>query len=278
MIAKILNGNKIADKIKKQLKQKIYKLNHKPGLAVILIGKDNASKIYTNNLEKLSQEIGFNFFKFLYYKNFSEDEILKRIKILNKDSQTNGIILQLPLPKNYKTDKIIKSIILEKDVEGLSQLNFKKIYNNEQAIIPPTIVAIFELIKKTDRKIKNKIVVIFGKNENFTKLLKFLLEKKDCIVKIVNLKTNNWQEEVHRADILISLIGKSKIIKSKMIKNNAIIIDVGINKMNNKIIGDVDFAKAKKIASWITPVPGGVGPITVIAALRNTYELYKKRN
>lgn len=247
----------------------IEKQKNKPGLAAILVGDDPASFVYVNLKEKACREIGINFHKYLCnqqcYNDISEKELIELIKFLNNDKQVNGIIVQLPLPKKFDTQKIINTISPQKDVDGFHPKNKK--------IIPPTIASIIKLLESTKQKLENKKTLIIGKSNIFTDgLKKYLLEKLN-ITNIDNQKSIPKNSKDY--DIIIMALGSAKSLKKTMVKENAIVIDVGTNKIKDKIIGDVD-SKVAEVAGFISPVPGGVGPLTVACLLENTFILSQK--
>lgn len=267
--ATILNGAALADKIKLKLKNDIADSPKKPGLAAILVGDDAASALYVKLKEKASIEVGINFHKYLCdhecYPNISEAELIKLIKFLNKDKDTDGIIVQLPLPEKFDAKKIITLIDPKKDVDGFHPKNKNK------EIIPPTIAAILELLKATDQNLAEKNALIIGQSDIFIgRLEKYL--KKIGIKKIKN--SREIPADSKNYDIVIIALGKPKILKKFMVKDDAIVIDVGISRVKGKTVGDVDPSVAEA-AGFISPVPGGVGPLTVAYLLKNTYSASK---
>ncbi|MEK7167365.1 MAG: tetrahydrofolate dehydrogenase/cyclohydrolase catalytic domain-containing protein [Patescibacteria group bacterium] len=280
---KILIGNKIAEKIKKELKQTIAKSKIKPGIAIILVGQNRASKIYVKIKKRACEEIGIHFelysFKQIKKQKISnlEKQIINLIKKLNERQNIHGILVQLPLPQKFNVNKIIKTINPKKDVDGFHPQNIKKILSNQKAIIPPVFKAIIkflEIIPLSILKQKKNKVLIIGKNKIFIEPLKYLLEKLGFNANVY-FYTKNKEQELKKiskqADILIVALGKPKFITAQMIKKDSIIIDVGYNFIKNKSIGDVDFKNVSKKAKFITPVPGGIGPLTVAFLLQNCY-------
>ncbi|HNW09385.1 MAG TPA: tetrahydrofolate dehydrogenase/cyclohydrolase catalytic domain-containing protein [bacterium] len=267
--AKILDGKILAEKIKLDLAKKISRQKNRPGLAAILVGDNPASELYLQLKEKSCQQIGIVFHKYLCnkkcYDNISEQELIKLIKFLNQDKNINGIIVQLPLPDKYQTDKIINAINPAKDVDGFVAKNPK--------LIPPTIGAIIELLKATGQNLKNKKTIIIGNSDVFlTDLKKHLKTNLD----IKSAKTTKKiPTDCYKYDLIIIALGRANALKKKNVKDGAIVIDVGINRVAGKTVGDVDAAVAE-IAGWLSPVPGGVGPLTVACLLKNTYLLSKK--
>lgn len=253
----ILNGKIIAQKIKDQLKAKIAKSKIKPSLAVILVGKNESSKIYISQKEKMARELKVNFKKYILPDKIKEEKIIRLIEKLNGDKNINGILVQLPLPKHLDTNKIIQTINFQKDVDG---------FNNPK-IISPTIAGILELLKATKLNLKNKKACLLTKSDIFTKSLESLLKNKG--VKIVN--------QTKKADILIVALGKPKFVKSEMLKKGVSIIDVGYSRIDGKPVGDVDFKNVAPKTKFISPVPGGVGPLTVIFLFKNLFQLFLKQ-
>ncbi len=267
--AKILNGRELADNIKQELAKNISQSILKPGLAVILVGDDSASHQYIELKEKSANEIGINFHKYLCnskcYPEIDEYELLEMIEFLNNDSSVNGIIVQLPLPEDFDQNKIIKAIKPQKDVDGF----------NGGAIIPPTISAVIELLKFTTENLTDKKTLIIGKSDIFTLGLEKFLKQQFNIkhLKIANTIPNDSANY----DIIIVALGQAHCLKKQHVKNGAIIIDIGINKLDNKTVGDVD-PGVSEVAGFLSPVPGGVGPLTVACLLRNTWDLTQQQN
>lgn len=261
---KLLLGKSIAEKIYQKIKKEVNKLKIKPGLAVIMVGKNEASSIYVKLKEQSAKKLGFYFKKFLFPAKISEKKIIKLIENLNKNKKIHGIIVQLPLPKHLKTEKIIKTILPEKDVDG---------FLPKTKFISPAHQAILKLLSFYKIKIKNKKVRILANSLIFSQPLQKILKKLKGKVKIL-LKPN--LKEIKKSDVLIVALGQPKFLKSKMIKKGVVIIDVGYTRVKNKAVGDVDFKNCYQKASSISPVPGGVGPLTVIYLMKNTLLAAKK--
>jgi methylenetetrahydrofolate dehydrogenase (NADP+)/methenyltetrahydrofolate cyclohydrolase len=286
-MAKIINGDKISKDIISKLKEEIAVLKEKykktPGLAVILIGNNPASEVYVNIKRKRCEEIGINFSIYKFQENIEEKKIIKVIKKLNKKKDINGIIVQLPLPKGFNEREILNAIDINKDVDGLTTENLGKLFIGNPNYIPCTPQGIIYLLKYEKINLEGKKAVIIGRSNIVGKPLAFLLLQENCTVTICHSKTKNLFEETKQADILVTAIGKPNFVKGKFIKNKAVVIDVGINRIPDeksksgyKLVGDVDFKTASKKASFITPVPGGVGPMTVAMLLKNTVESFKR--
>ena len=277
----IIDGKKISEKLIGEIKTEIIHLKKKEktlGLAVILVGEYAPSLIYVKNKEKKAKEAGINSKIIRYPSEVSEKIILNKIDELNKDDKITGILVQLPLPKHIDKEKIINSILPTKDVDGFHPMNVGKLSSGSESIAPCTPLGCLILIKSVEKNLSGKHAVILGRSNLNGKPMAQLLLKENCTVTILHSKTKNLKDECKRADILVAAVGVSQIVKGDWVKKDAIIIDVGINKVDGKIVGDVDFDSSKKIAKAITPVPGGVGPMTIACLLKNTVECYKKHN
>ena len=278
----IIDGKKTAEKLREDLKKKIIDLkstfNSVPGLTVILVGDDPASKIYVKNKEKFSKEVGMNSEVLRYPKNVEESVILDKIIELNKDKKISGILVQLPLPKHISQKKVIETILPTKDVDGFHPVNVGNLSSGYDSSIPCTPLGCFLLLKKVEKNLSGKHAVIIGRSNLNGKPMAQLLLKENCTVTITHSKTKDLKEECLKADIIVAAAGKPKLVKGDWIKKNAIVIDVGINKTESGIVGDVDFDEVSKVARAITPVPGGVGPMTIACLLNNTVECFKRAN
>lgn len=269
MAAQIIDGKKLADEIKANLKQEISKLNEKPGLAAILVGNDPASELYVSSKHKACEEVGIYSEVHKIPASTNEKELIDLIKKLNSDKKIHGILLQLPLPKQFDEQKIIDTICPKKDVDGLTTWNMGRLFIGLDAFIPATPKGVIKLIESTGINFEGKTAVVIGRSNLVGKPVSFLLQQKNCTVTMCHSKTANLSEETKRADILVVAVGKPNLITADMVKKGAVIIDVGINRIEKKIMGDVDFENVKEIAAHITPVPGGVGPVTVACLLEN---------
>jgi len=275
----IIDGKKEAEILREEIKKEIISIKNKtnkiPGLAVILIGDFAPSQIYVKNKEKISKEVGINSNVIKYSKDVSEEEILKKIKELNNDKNVSGILVQLPLPDQISKKKIINLIDPLKDVDGFSPVNVGNLASGYNAIVPCTPLGCLLLIKKVEKNLSGKHAVIIGRSNLNGKPIAQLLLKENCTVTITHSKTRNLKEECLKADILIAAVGVANLVKKDWVKNGSIIIDVGINKQGDKIVGDVSFEEVKDKVKAITPVPGGVGPMTIACLLKNTLECFK---
>ncbi len=269
MPAKIIDGKKIAERILNEIKSKIKNLKQKPGLALVLVGDNPASEIYVNFKEKTCKEVGFYCERFNLDKNVSELDLLNLVNDLNQKSNVHGVLVQLPLPKQIDEHLIVNSILPHKDVDGFTPVNLGNLVSGKTIIAPATARAVLYLIESVT-SIEGKNAVVVGRSNIVGKPTAMLLVEKNATVTICHSKTKNLAEHTKKADIIVVAVGKPKLITKDMVKEGAVVIDVGINRVNDKIIGDVDFEKVKEVASFITPVPGGVGPMTIAMLLDNT--------
>ena len=272
----IIDGKKKAAILREEIKKEIAliksKTNKVPGLTVILVGEFAPSQIYVRNKEKNSKEVGINSNVIKYSKDVTEEEVLKKIKELNNDDDVSGILVQLPLPAQINKEKIINAIDPLKDVDGFNPINVGNLASGYKAIVPCTPLGCLMLIKNIEKNLTGKHAVIIGRSNLNGKPMAQLLLKENCTVTISHSKTKNLKEKCSEADILIAAVGVANLVKKDWIKDGSIIIDVGINKVGNKIVGDVSFDEVKDKAKAITPVPGGVGPMTIACLLKNTVD------
>ena len=277
----IIDGKKQAEIIRNEIKKEISDLKKKsgktPSLAVILIGDFAPSLIYVKNKEKSAREVGINSKIIRYPKNIGEKDILKKIEELNKNDEISGILVQLPLPSQISKEKIVNAINPSKDVDGFNPINVGNLSSGYDSIVPCTPLGCLLLIKKIESNLAGKHAVIIGRSNLNGKPMAQLLLKENCTVTIVHSKTNDLQNECLKADILVAAVGVPNLIKKDWVKKNAIVIDVGINKVGEKIVGDVNFDELKDNVKAITPVPGGVGPMTIACLLKNTLTCFKAR-
>ena len=277
----IIDGKKesavLREEIKKEISAIKEKTNKVPGLSVILIGDFTPSQIYVKNKEKNSKEVGINSEVIRYPKEVTEQEVLEKIDELNNAQHVSGILVQLPLPKQINTEKIINTITPSKDVDGFHPINVGNLASGYKAVVPCTPLGCLLLIKKVEKDLLGKHAVILGRSNLNGKPMAQLLLKENCTVTIVHSKTKNLKEECQKADILVAAVGVANLVKGDWVKKDSIIIDVGINKVGDKIVGDVNFDEVKDKVKAITPVPGGVGPMTIACLLKNTLECFKGR-
>ena len=278
----IIDGKRIAAKLREDLKKKIIELkstfNSVPGLTVILIGEDPASKIYVKNKERFAKEVGINSELIRYPENIEEKVVLDKIKELNQNKKVSGILVQLPLPKHIDKKKVIETILPNKDVDGFHPVNVGNLSSGYESNVPCTPLGCYLLLKQVENNLSGKHAIIIGRSNLNGKPMAQLLLKENCTVTIAHSKTKDLKAECIKADIIVAAVGKPKLVKADWVKKNAIIIDVGINKTDTGIVGDVDFEEVSKVARAITPVPGGVGPMTIACLLSNTLECFKRAN
>ena len=276
----IIDGKKAAAELREELKKKIEKLkstyNIVPGLTVILVGEDPASKIYVKNKQKFAKEVGMNSDVIKYSADLEEKVLLDKIKELNKNPKISGILVQLPLPKHIDKRKVIETIDHGKDVDGFHPINVGNLSSGYDSNVPCTPLGCSLLLKKIEKNLSGKHAVVIGRSNLNGKPMTQLLLKENCTVTITHSKTKNLKAECLKADIIIAAVGIPKLVKGDWVKKGAIVIDVGINKTDSGIVGDVDFDQVSKVAKAITPVPGGVGPMTIACLLNNTIECFKK--
>ena len=284
IINKIIDGKMYAEKLLKEIhplsKEFLHNFNRKPCLTVILVGDNPASKIYVKNKILVAKKIDIETKEILLSSDITEDELIKHISILNKDQNVDGILVQLPLPKHISEKKIINLISPLKDVDGFHPKNFGKLFMGDPKFIPCTPLGCLYMLKHEIEDLKGKNAVIIGRSNIVGKPMASLLLSSDCSVTITHSKSKNIEEYTRKADILIVAVGIPEMIDEKFIKPGAIVIDVGINRLvstnndnsSNKgvLVGDVKFEKVLKIAKKITPVPGGVGPMTIACLMHNT--------
>ena len=274
---KKIDGKKLRDEIVEELKKEVKHYMIKPCLAVIQIGDDPASNTYIKSKEKACNEIGMYFKHIKFTEETKEIEVINKILELNNDEYVHGILLQLPIPEKFNPDKLINYIARNKDVDGLTDINLGKLYNNKPCLISCTPQGIMKLLENYNVDLEGKNVTIVGRSNLVGKPLIGLMLNKNATVTICHSKTENLSKHTKNADILVVAVGKKHFIKESMVKEGAVVIDVGINKEDNKLYGDVDFEKVKEKASLITPVPGGVGPMTVAMLMKNVVAAYQKQ-
>ena len=281
-MAEIINGKELAKNIRLELKNEVSKLKEKgiiPKLAVVMVGDDKASKVYVKNKSKACEEIGIEYEEFLLDENISMEELLNLIEKLNNRKDINGILLQSPIPKNLNIDEAFNKIDYKKDVDGFNPVNVGKLVIGQDSFISCTPYGVIKMLENYNIPIEGKNVVIIGRSNIVGKPLMQCLLKKNATVTICHSKTKNISEITKKADILVAALGKAKFVTKEMVKEGAVVIDVGINRdESGKLVGDVDFEEVEKIASFITPVPGGVGPMTIAMLMSNVVKACKEQN
>jgi methylenetetrahydrofolate dehydrogenase (NADP+)/methenyltetrahydrofolate cyclohydrolase len=277
---KLIDGKAIGQEIREEIKQRVDALKEKgmqPGLAVILVGDNQASRTYVRNKEKSSIEAGMKSVLIELPETVSEEDLLAQVAELNKDDSIHGILVQLPLPKHIDEDLVIQAIDPDKDVDGFHPINVGKMIIGQRAYLSCTPYGIIKLLERTGTEIRGKHAVIVGRSNIVGKPMGQLLLQRDATVTYCHSKTENLVEFTKQADILIVAIGRAKFITAEHVKDGAVVIDVGMNRdENGKLCGDVEFETAKEKASAITPVPGGVGPMTITMLLKNTLQSAEK--
>lgn len=287
----ILNGNQVAKIIKEQISENVKKLNEKgyrnPHLTAILVGNDGASKTYVNSKEADCKQVGFNSSVFRFEQDITEDFLIEKIKEINQNPEIDGLIVQLPLPKHISELKVTQTINPEKDVDGFHSMNLGKLMKGEDTFIPATPFGILMMLEIYNINTSGKHCVVVGRSNIVGRPMSILMSQNskfgNCTVTICHSRTQNLEKYLKEADIIIAALGKPEFVKANMVKEGAIVIDVGITRVednNNEkgyvLKGDVDFENVKNVVSAITPVPGGVGPLTRIGLLKNTYKSYLK--
>ena len=277
MNAQILNGKEIAAELRTCVAKAVTYLNKQsvyPGLATILVGRDSASSVYVANKSRLAKELGIKSFQYNLEENITEKELIKLIHELNDNHEVDGILVQLPLPKHINADIILDTIKPNKDVDGFHTINAGNLYLNRKAVIPCTPLGCLIMLRSLKVSLHGLRAVIIGRSNIVGKPMSQLLLKENCTVTVVHSYTKNIKEIVKESDIVVAALGIANYVKESWIKPGSIVIDVGINRIKengkNKLVGDVEFDKIKNIASAITPVPGGVGPMTIACLLMNT--------
>jgi methylenetetrahydrofolate dehydrogenase (NADP+)/methenyltetrahydrofolate cyclohydrolase len=274
-LAKLLEGKIVADRIKEQLKASLQSLKQVPVLASILVGDNPSAVAYVESQSKIAASLGITYKLHQLAKNISEEELIDFVCKLNTDVSVNGIIVQIPLPQGINYMKICEMILPNKDVEGMHPTNIGKVLFGRARIVACTANSVMELLNSTGINLYGKEVVVVGHSEIVGKPLAMLLLEKFATVTICHIATSEagkLQEHVQRAEVLIVAVGQAGLVKGEWIKKGAVVIDVGINRLGDKIVGDVEFQIAEKRAAYITPVPGGVGPLTVAILMRNLVE------
>jgi methylenetetrahydrofolate dehydrogenase (NADP+) / methenyltetrahydrofolate cyclohydrolase len=280
---KIIDGKKIADRIKDEIVAEILARNggnlhadQRPNLAIILVGDRPDSELYVSLKEKEAKKVGVDTSLYKFSADASEQELEETINFLNSDENVDGILLQLPLPEKFNTDKIVSLIAPEKDIERFHPENLKKL--GEDGVLPPLCQVVLEVAEEANFDLAGKSACVIANSDVLGDSLAKILEKEGALAKVVSSEDDDWQEAAVKADILISAVGQPRLIKADCVKKDALLIDIGITKEGKKVFGDADAESVKNKAGFLTPVPGGVGPITIAAALANTVEIWKRKN
>lgn len=280
-MSNIINGKLVASSVKQTVKQEVaelYKRHIKPCLAVILVGENPASLVYVNNKQKTCNELGIESKSIIIPEDFGQENLLEVIRDLNEDPTVNGILCQLPLPAGYDEQAIIEAINPVKDVDAFHPINVGRIVTGDYTFLPCTPAGVMEMLQYYDIDISGKECVVVGRSNIVGKPMSMLLLHKNGTVTTAHSRTKDLVEVCRRADILVVAVGKPKFITADMVKEGAVVIDVGINRVEGKLCGDVDFENVSRKTSWITPVPGGVGPMTIAMLMKNTITATKLQN
>ncbi|WP_178022778.1 bifunctional methylenetetrahydrofolate dehydrogenase/methenyltetrahydrofolate cyclohydrolase FolD [uncultured Paenibacillus sp.] len=274
MTAPIINGKQISEEIRKDLREEVERLAKQgftPGLAVVLVGEDPASQVYVRNKEKACHELGYYSEVHRLSAETSQDELLALVDKLNRQTNIHGILVQLPLPKQIDEKAVIDAISAEKDVDGFHPVNVGNLMIGDDSLLPCTPAGVIELIKRTGVDISGKHAVVIGRSNIVGKPVSLLLQRENATVTMCHSRTANMKELTQLADILVVAIGRANFVDASYVKPGAVVIDVGMNRLENgKLAGDVDFESVKEVSGPITPVPGGVGPMTITMLMQNT--------
>ena len=274
----LLDGKKLSKKVLEEIKVNVQKLDRVPHLVVILVGDDPASNVYVRNKQKAALEVGIKSSIIKLEENISEQELLSRIDELNNNPEVTGILVQLPLPKHISEDKVIAAISAEKDVDGFHPENVARLWLNQHCILPCTPKGIIELLDQAGVEMAGKKAVVIGRSNIVGKPVAKLLLDRNATVTIAHSRTKDLAAVCREADILVAAVGRAKMVTAEYVKPGAAVIDVGINRTaDGKLVGDVDYDAVQPVAGAITPVPGGVGPMTITMLMRNTIECFLNR-
>ncbi len=281
-MAKIIDGKQISMQVKMQVKEEVQQLTEQQisvCLAVVIVGNDPASRVYVNNKKKACDLVGIQSMEYALPEETTQQELLTLIEKLNQDKQINGILVQLPLPKGIDEKKVIETISPQKDVDAFHAVNVGKIMIGNYDFLPCTPAGCMDLIRSTGVEIQGKHCVVIGRSNIVGKPMSMLMLHENATVTICHSKTVNLKEVCQTADILIAAVGKANLVTADMVKQGAVVIDVGMNRLpNGKLCGDVDFQTVQEVAGYITPVPGGVGPMTIATLMKNTVTAAKVQN
>lgn len=275
---KLLDGKKVREEVLEDVKGKIAKLDRKLELVVIQVGEDPASSVYVKQKEKMAHSLGCNFRHINLSDSISEARLINVIEALNYNEEVDGILVQLPIPKHMNVKRVIDSIDPDKDVDGLNSENVYRLDNNVDGLVPCTALGVVEMLKYYNIEIRDKNVVVVGRSNLVGKPVRKLLTNEGGNVVVCHSKTENPSQYTSKADILVVAVGKKGLITEDMVKEGAVVVDVGINRVDGKLYGDVDFEKVAPKCSYITPVPGGVGPMTIAMLGENLLKAYNLKN
>lgn len=274
----LLDGKKVKEEVLISIKHELEKINRKLGLVVVQVGDDPASSVYVKQKEKMALSLGCNFKHLKLDENIKEEELLNIIDKLNNNEEVDGILVQLPIPKHLNVETIINSIDKNKDVDGLNDYNVSRLDNQEEGLVPCTALGVIEILKYYNIEINNKNIVVVGRSPLVGMPVSKLLKNEGGMVTVCHSKTEDISKYTKQADILVVAVGKKSLITEDMVKEGAVVVDVGINRVDKKLYGDVDFETVSKKTSYITPVPGGVGPMTIAMLGKNLLKAYTLNN
>lgn len=278
----IIDGKALSDKILKEIENEHSelqaKVDRKAGLAVIIVGENPASQIYVRNKIRACERVGFHSETIRLDENITEENLLLEIEKLNNDNNIDGILVQLPIPKHINELKVINAISAEKDVDGFHTTNIgKMMIGDETGFLPCTPAGVIQMFEEYNIDLEGKDVLVIGQSNIVGKPMTLLLINKRATVQVCNSKTKNLSEKLQKADVVVAAAGSPKLVKGSDVKEGVVVIDIGINRVDGKICGDVDFEEVSQKASYITPVPGGVGPMTIAMLIKNTFKSYKQK-
>ena len=277
MPARIIDGKAVAAKVESEVREALARLAYRPALVAVRVGSDPASEIYVRNKAKKARELGLHGDERVFGASMSETDLLAEVERLNQDDDVDGILVQLPLPKEIDSRRVIDAIDPAKDVDGFHPLNVGRLHLGRPTLVPCTPAGVMLLIGSTGEPIEGKHAVVVGRSDIVGKPTAALLLQRNTTVTICHSRTRDIGAVVREADIVVAAVGKPRFITEKMIKPGATVIDVGINRVDGKLVGDVDFEKVQNVAGWITPVPGGVGPMTIAMLMKNTIAAAEQR-
>jgi len=275
--AQLIDGKAIAQQVEAELRDALARLSYKPGLVAVRVGHDPASEVYVRNKARKAQELGLRGTELIFDASMRESELLSQIERLNRDNEVDGILVQLPLPKQIDSKRVIEAIDPAKDVDGFHPMNVGLLHLGRPTLVPCTPAGVLRLIASTGTTIAGSRAVVIGRSDIVGKPVAALLLQQNATVSICHSRTRDLGAVVREADIVVAAIGKPRCVTAEMVKPGALVIDVGINRVDGRLVGDVDFDRVREIASWITPVPGGVGPMTIAMLMKNTVTAAKAR-
>jgi methylenetetrahydrofolate dehydrogenase (NADP+)/methenyltetrahydrofolate cyclohydrolase len=277
MPADVIDGKRIAAQVEAEVRQALEKLRFKPGLVAVRVGNDPASEVYVRNKARKAKELGLLGAELVFDAAMRESDLLAEVDSLNDDDNIDGILVQLPLPKQIDPRKVIDAIDPAKDVDGFHPINVGLLHLGRPNLVPCTPAGVMRLIASTGTDIAGKRAVVIGRSDIVGKPVAALLLRENATVTICHSRTRDLPDVVRQADIVVAAIGKPRFVSAEMVKRGAIVIDVGINRIDGKLAGDVDFERVREVAAWITPVPGGVGPMTIAMLMKNTVIAAERR-